>query len=400
MANTTRLPTIAPLTGLRAFAAAWVVFYHFRADIKVLLPSSKPVWPLFDAGYAGVDVFFVLSGFIIAYTYLDGFSTVAPRRYGRFLWLRLARLYPVHLFTLAIFFFIVTSGSVRDIGVHDLALNLHSTDFWRQIFLVHAWGTTGNHAWNYPAWSISSEAFAYLLFPLAAFGLARVRTTAGSVIGVAASVAFNIGSFLLIAWAGYTGEIILVRIIGEFAAGCFLLLLWRQGALSSWRWDRITPVAAVLAIATTVLVATSSDIAPVVATPLYGLLIFGLAHERGCLARFLGRRSVIYAGEASYSLYMTHAVVQRFVWEALPSAEYSTDGRLIRLGVLGLYAVLLVVAAVLTYEIIEKPARRFMRRYFREPRTTEPPPLTMSAAGPTFASTGVDAAEANSRGVL
>ena len=251
------------LTGLRALASAWVVLYHFRDDIKLLAPTSEPLWPLLDSGYAGVDVFFVLSGFIISYTYLSRLSTPNARESGRFLWLRLARLYPVHLFTLLIFAVIIAPGGVRDASLADIWANLTSGDFFRQLFLVHAWGTDGNHAWNYPAWSISSEWFAYLLFPLAALGLIRIANSRQAIGGFVASNVFNIATFLLIAAIGMQGEIIGVRIIGEFAAGCFLYLLWRQRWGFDLRWDLLTPALAVAAGAVTMWVATFSDIAPV-----------------------------------------------------------------------------------------------------------------------------------------
>lgn len=350
------------LTGLRAFAAAWVVLYHFRADIKALAPTADWLWPLLDSGYAGVDVFFVLSGFIIAYTYLDRLSHPNAGQAGRFLWYRLARLYPVHLFTLAIFAVIVTPGSFRDAGLSQVVANITTDEFLRQLLMVHAWGTNGNIAWNYPAWSISSEWFAYLLFPFVALGLARLRRPLQACWGFVLSNVFNVATFAWIALAGMEGEIILVRIVGEFAAGCFLFLLWRQGWRFEAPWPLLTPLFALASAAVTIAVAQADSVAPVVAAPLYGGLIYGLAIERDILSRILATRLLVYAGEASYALYMVHAIVQRFTWEYLPSAEYVDDTRLVRLGVLFLYAALLALAAIATYEFIERPSRDWMRR--------------------------------------
>jgi peptidoglycan/LPS O-acetylase OafA/YrhL len=350
------------LTGLRAFAAAWVVFYHFRADIKLLFPTADFAWPLLDSGYAGVDVFFVLSGFIISYTYLERLRRPGGTATGKFLWYRLARIYPVHLFTLALFAFIVAPGNVQDASLADITANITSEDFYRQILLLHAWGTDGNHAWNYPAWSISSEWFAYLLFPVAALGLVRVRRAGAAAAGFVAAHAFNIATFAWIAAAGYQGDIILVRIVGEFAAGCFLFLLWQRGWGFSLPWAILTPLVGVAAGVVTMWVASVDEAAPVVAAPLYSAFIYGLAVDRGVLVRLLATRALVYAGEASYALYMTHAIVQRFTWEYLPATDYAADGRLIRLGILGAYAALLALAAILTYELVERPSRDWMRQ--------------------------------------
>lgn len=351
------------LTGLRAFAAAWVVLYHFRADVKLLMPRSEPLWPVMDSGYAGVDLFFVLSGFIITYTYLNQLRDPGGTATLRFLGFRLARVYPVHLFTLAIFAIIVTPGAVRDVGPGDVWRNIASTDFARQLFLVHGWGWDGNRAWNYPAWSISSEWMAYLAFPAVALGLARVRTLFGAAAGLTAAHGYNLVSFLVIAWAGMEGEIIGVRIVGEFLAGCFLLLLWRRGWAANARWDRLTLAFAVASVAGTVAANEIGSIAPVLAAPLYCGLIYGLAMEQDALSRWLSLRWVVYAGEASYALYMTHAVVQRFTWEYLPAGDYLSSSFGARAGLVLLYGLLLAAAAVATYEMVEKPSRKVVRRF-------------------------------------
>ncbi|MEZ4482996.1 MAG: acyltransferase [Dehalococcoidia bacterium] len=288
---------LSALTGLRAFAAAWVVLYHFRADIKLLMPRSEPVWPLMDSGYAGVDVFFVLSGFIITYTYLEQLKEPGRATTMRFLGFRLARIYPVHLFTLAVFAVIVTPGSITGVGPADIWRNIASTDFVRQLVLIHGWGWDGNRAWNYPAWSISSEWMAYLAFPAVALMLGRVRTLATAGAGLIAAHAFNIASFLLIARLGQEGDIIGVRIVGEFLAGCFLLLVWRRGWAADARWDRITPAFAIASVVGTVAANEIGSIAPVLAAPLYCGLIYGLALERDVLSRWLSLRWAVYAGK-------------------------------------------------------------------------------------------------------
>src|SRR3954447_22946867 len=91
------LPSFIPqLTGVRALAALWVLTFHFRPELVSSFPFLGRLAPLFDAGYLGVDLFFVLSGFIMTYTHLNRMSEPwTPRKALGFLWLRLSRIWPV-----------------------------------------------------------------------------------------------------------------------------------------------------------------------------------------------------------------------------------------------------------------------------------------------------------------
>src|SRR3546814_14984278 len=94
---------ILHLTGLRAVAALMVLSMHLDQIYgNVLARYLAPI----DQGYLGVDVFFVLSGFILSHVYA---AEISARTYGVFLWRRFARLYPIHLATLAGLILMVTS---------------------------------------------------------------------------------------------------------------------------------------------------------------------------------------------------------------------------------------------------------------------------------------------------
>ena len=85
---------LKPLTAMRFFAAMWVVAFHFTPSLGGGMPA------LVAKGYLGVELFFVLSGFILSHVYMESFGD-RRFRYPDFLWARLARIYPVHLATLA-----------------------------------------------------------------------------------------------------------------------------------------------------------------------------------------------------------------------------------------------------------------------------------------------------------
>jgi peptidoglycan/LPS O-acetylase OafA/YrhL len=143
------------LTGVRAILAWWVVTLHFGLE----LVSWAPARTVLGAGYIAVDVFFVLSGFVLARRYADDvFATWASRK--EFWRRRFARLYPLYVVSL---FVGIMAGAPRTTeallawpGLKRIA---------EQLLLLNAWDHRAMFAHNWAAWSLSAEAFFYLLFP-------------------------------------------------------------------------------------------------------------------------------------------------------------------------------------------------------------------------------------------
>src|SRR6202161_3995096 len=135
--------------------------------------------PLVAKGYLGVELFFVLSGFILCPVYLDQVAD-GGFRYGSFLWARLARIYPLHLATLAgigaMALAALAAGRVIDPNI------LSWSSLPANLLLVQAWGYAPQAGWNHPSWSISAEWFAYLSFPVFAIAAAGLRRWPGAAV--------------------------------------------------------------------------------------------------------------------------------------------------------------------------------------------------------------------------
>ena len=156
---------IEPLTGVRGYAAIWVVLYHSRAPLdNWLLPASETLRPVVWAGFLGVDLFAVLSGFVISLTYAERLSDISLSGTARFLWLRLARIYPLLLFVLGLF----VASHLRRLGLASWGQIWTDESFWLQALMLNGWGLESEWAWNVPSGSVSSEWLCYLLFPLLA----------------------------------------------------------------------------------------------------------------------------------------------------------------------------------------------------------------------------------------
>src|SRR5262249_16990065 len=132
---------IKALTGLRILAAAWVVLFHFRPLLHNAAPQfSQALAPVLNCGAQGVDLFFILTGFVLTWNHLDGMGrSLSVRATLRFLWLRLARVWPVYLVTLhlaaAWIIFTHHVGHVPSPRIDQLS----TVSYLRQILLVQLW---------------------------------------------------------------------------------------------------------------------------------------------------------------------------------------------------------------------------------------------------------------------
>jgi peptidoglycan/LPS O-acetylase OafA/YrhL len=157
--NTSRY--VPPLTGVRALAALLVLAMHTEQNVPAGVES---ILAFVARGYLGVDFFFVLSGYIITHVYFASLASPHSGAVRIFLWHRFIRLYPVHITVLA---GLVATVSLA--GAAGYVLNNPQEWQWNdllwQLTLLQAWGVTQSPGWNVPAWSISAEWFAYLLFP-------------------------------------------------------------------------------------------------------------------------------------------------------------------------------------------------------------------------------------------
>lgn len=340
------------LTALRFFAAAWVVAYDY-------LPSLTGSRPLFvDKGYLGVELFFVLSGFILCHVYLDA---AGPGRlnYAAFLWARLSRVYPVHLFTLV---------GVGVMGGAALALGFtveNSVVVWsailQNLLLVHAWGTTSVAGWNHPSWSISAEWFAYLTFPMFAWAAWRLRRQPYlAVTGVLAFIAALYPAFERFAGFPLTEATVAwgaLRIVPCFALGCAVNLLWRHNPLTSRARAALTAAAAIV-----IVIAAAAVGAPdYLAVMLFGALILGLASLASTGSRMLTSAPLVYLGEVSFAIYMV-CIPWQLAFSKAAAKVFGLEGELLPSWLWLVQLSGLLAAAIAVHHAIERPARAWMRR--------------------------------------
>jgi peptidoglycan/LPS O-acetylase OafA/YrhL len=384
---------IRQLTGIRFVAAAWVLLYHLQGpldNLHLLVPVLDDV---LRVGRLGVDLFFALSGFILTHTYLRRLGpALRVRGTVDFWWLRLARIYPVHVVML-----VIAGGAVvAQAKVTGDALDrdwLNPVDFAKNLLLVQEWGPEPQRGWNFVAWSLSMEWLAYLLLPVLVLLLWVLhRKVAAPVLVLAWLVALT----PLIVYGLSTSDPYYTdnwgstyRILTEFTAGAITYLivcrLLPGDRLAEPATPRVERTASVMAVVLPLLVVAgavflgqwsgaqapqanlAADAEPLppyyhlLLVPLLILWIGALALSRRGLARFLSTRALVLGGFISYSLYMTH-LVWFGLWRAAMRAAGIDGGPLYALAFVVLVGGALVLAWLM-WRFVEEPAREWMRGF-------------------------------------
>lgn len=342
------------LTSLRFFAAMWVVLFHYWPN---LTHAAMP--PLVAKGYLGVELFFTLSGFILCHVYL---GPVAEGRFSYlgFLWARLARVYPLHIATLAGVGAMALAAGALGMAVDPTILSWSSLP--ANLLLMQAWGLASAPGWNHPSWSISAEWFAYLTFPAFAGLTLALRTRPR--LAIAAAVAFLFA--LYAAFQALTGASLTLatirwgalRIVPCFAFGCALYLGWRDGLV---RGPKAALAGAyIFGGAGLVFAQLGAPDAAIVAC-LGGLILF-LASLCSLGKNDGGGRIFVYLGEISYSIYMI-CVPWKLIFINAGARLFSWDKTQIPPLAWIIFFLSVIPLAAISYHLIERPARDLARRW-------------------------------------
>jgi peptidoglycan/LPS O-acetylase OafA/YrhL len=351
------------LTFTRYIAALSVVFFHYGAQV---FPANI-TWlnPILAAGPIAVSYFYVLSGFIMAIAYYRPDNT-APFKSGRYWLARFARIYPIYVLALLLMIGAKINGAGSDALTVSLSLSM-----------LQAWVPGYPLTLNAPGWSISVEMFFYLCFPLLMLMVKRhhlpwltlgmaslwlvtqilhtsLLNTAGYqafsplhdfiyyhpvmhlstfLMGFVAGVWLRLGKFQYFAQAGINA-ISLIAVLSV----TLLLLAWRETFIST------TGIAV--------------DYTNGLIAPLFISLIVLLAINTSALRDWLSHQWLVLLGEASFSLYILqkplHGIYESLVgrWLDTSSASYFY-----------LFIILLTVAAIVSFQWIETPFRRFINAF-------------------------------------
>jgi peptidoglycan/LPS O-acetylase OafA/YrhL len=365
---------IRSFEGARGVAAMLVALYHFN----LFLPFGLAFPGFVSYGYLFVDLFFVLSGYVICSTYenrLDtgnDFVTFAIRRFGR--------LFPLLIFSTAAFVLIpdafillkhvlIALGHQRMFqspGALDYVLPT-SAELIATLTLTHGLGLFDKAILNYASWSISTEFYTYLVFAGACILLkARARLAAFAVLSVL-GLTITCWASLFVhhcvaqrACLDVTFDYGFARCVGSYFLGCLSFYAARHYAGRHARLHEAgSQVFTLLIIASLFAFVARVPILALLFPLAFALLILSLSSDRGFVAELLKSKAAQMLGQRSYSLYLMHPALLQLFGHSLGHISGVGKG----LAILAIYAVTLIVVSGLTYRFIEQPFREMFNRW-------------------------------------
>lgn len=357
---------IAPLVGLQFFALGWVVLNQFRFHLG--LAAGERSGMVFK-GYLGAELFFVITGFLTAHAFAREVEPDA-RRFGRFLWARLVRIYPLHLAMILAMAALMAAAAVS--GAHVPTGVGGARGLLSNLLLIQAWGVEPGVSWNFPSWLVSAEWFAFLAFPATA--LITRRLFPNGWVATAAALAlfwtlFQLSAARGVLFTDMTAQVGAVQTIPAFLIGAGL---YRLGV----RHDMPRGLSGMLASFAVVWIAAAalarlSDMAIV---PAFALLTLAVAETAKGPRPVLSGPVSQYLGRISMAVYLVYLPVDIVYFHGLQTLFGTPTGAAAWAEWFGVFPVIVAVGAA-AHHLIQRPAAAWLTpRPASDAPVTEPRP--------------------------
>ena len=355
--NTPPHQQISPLTSIRAIAILCISALHYRGIMEPV--DLDYLNTLLRWAFVGLNLFFILSGFILCYVYNSAFVVDKPfgKSLKRFYISRFMRVHPLHIIVMSSMVILAFVG-ITTLYEHDTALN-----FFGHFFLIHGFGIDIPHGWNPPSWSVGTELLFYIFFPFLAFLTQKV--TSSFIISVATITLCTLLYHYTDTRMLYLPHPELHKWIIDVPCalmncllGMLLAKLYLNRFLSHLDLDYIMFLTCILWI-----LAFAYQGSEATMFIFFPLLSLGLRYVKGFFYHLLSWKPLVRAGEASYSLYLWHTPYMIvFLTFAYRMGFTNEQGDLSWYSLLFAFP-LLIILSISSHDAIEQPFRLITKRY-------------------------------------
>ena len=369
---------IGSLTGIKFFLCVLVILSNMMLYVDVNPGFAQHLYIGSFASFITVtfrvDVFFMITGFLLVHLYTEKFSGgIEWKKYKNFLIVRIARLYPLYLFVLFLVLVMyklgIWSDLMKTVPYADSSERVVMPWSWLyNLTLTTAWGLTdGKTAWNGPAWSISAEFFNYLTFPFYIYIISRLkhwRTQLYSLLTICCLYAFLQQHFIqdYIIDHGY-GALVRANfglLTGALVHGLYAHLKPTKGVI----WDKIFLLNLGIVVGMMAIEGYEILIIPKIIYMVFLVsLVLCLSLVSGSVNRFLTHPVSMFLGKLSFGMYLLHQPVirlMRYFFEDYYLAIEADNFVVIVSNILAIYAVIIFLS-YLAHIFIETPARYKLR---------------------------------------
>jgi len=294
---------IKPLTSLRFFFALAVFLHHYIVGDSAI----------FANGFIGVSFFFILSGFILSYSYKDRLFSGKTSIWDFYV-ARFARIYPLHLLTFLAFIpLLVYTNSVPNWKV-----------LFSNLFLFQSWSPYRNWYFsvNFPSWSISDEAFFYAVFPVLLYFFMKKSCYAKTIAIAVCLLVYAVSIFY--PWEQYQAHALfyvnpLFRLV-DFGIGIVLYSIWDNYSQKKYNINKLkATILEIGSIGILIFMIWFSKYIPKTFTyacyywlPMSAIIYLFAIQQKGFVTILLSKKVLVLLGEISYAFYMFHIPVIRY----------------------------------------------------------------------------------------
>jgi len=358
---------IRSLHAIRGYCALWVCFGHYHYLIDMI--DIAFIKQIARYGSLGIIIFFILSGFFLAYVYNERFSTIRniKKNYKKYIIYRFGRIYPLYFVILAAFVIMSYLGwtAKTNVVINREFENPYYFPFY--LLLIQCWGFLEGreqYAFNSPSWTLSVDALLYIIFPLIFFFILKIKNV---FVNLSIIILVNIFYYVTVKDLGVMinseGEkqyfLALFKnnpleIVPVFIAGICIHSLYKQKFLSFLNWNLIIVISIIVFY-----IMMYNDYRFNIILFITPILVYGLLNISEGFDKYFSNNIIYYIGTIAYSIYLWHIPYAVFVNHFFPLEDLDIWGWHFIPFIGGLF-----LLSSISYHLIENPCRIWIKKNF------------------------------------